>query len=75
MMGLPDISTRHRLLIDDIAKQISNTPDPNAAASLCVDIVAQWLVAPATDLALPDTMHYSTHATAFLLGLGAPLDD
>lgn len=70
-----NIDMRHKTLIKAISKEISLTPDPDTAATKCVDIVAQWLIAPATDLALPDQMHHSTHATALLLRLGAPLED
>jgi hypothetical protein len=70
-----DIDARHRMLLHDVAKEIRQTPDPDTAAAKAVNAVAQWLTAPATDLALPEQMHYSNHSTAQLLRLGAPIDD
>lgn len=70
-----DIDTRHKKLLDEIAERIRTESDPDTAAQKAVDAVAQWLIAPATDLALPEQMHYANHSTALLLRLGAPLED
>lgn len=75
MNDLKDLDQRHKTLVHDIADNIRQAPNPDVAAVQCVDIVAKWLTAPATDLALPDQMQYSTHATACLLRLGEPFDD
>lgn len=70
-----DIDTRHKKLLDEVAERIRTESDPDTAAQKAVDAVAQWLIAPATDLALPEQMHYANHSTALLLRLGAPLED
>lgn len=70
-----DIDARHKTLLHEVAEQIKTEADPDMAAQKAVNAVAQWLIAPATDLALPEQMHYSNHSTALLLRLGAPLED
>jgi hypothetical protein len=70
-----EIDARHRMLLHDVANHIRQTPDPDSAAAKAVYAVAEWLIAPATDLALPEQMHYANHSTAQLLRLGAPSDD
>jgi len=62
-------------LLDDIAHTINRSNDSQVAAKEAVQCVAKWLVAPSTDLCLPEQMQFSNHSTALLLTMGQPIDE